>query len=244
MSAILFFWLPALVILAVFEALLFKPAWLWYYLILLILAGSTLSWQLARQEIKRTRLSFLALFLTTTIGAFFWLLWIDFAWFKFLLPPLMLAIVSWLALPGQQYGKVSSATFLSLFLAGTFFWSTVSFGLLTVLGWPLSHAVLVFLVAFILLAQGANFSERRDWPGTYLASILLILLGMEIWSVIVWLPFSEMSLGLLTTLAVLLIYDLLKYFIDPALIRRRIVWRKLVIYFIFTLVILLLLRWQ
>lgn len=236
------FWLPAIVVLAIFEAVLFWPSFLWYYLPALVLAAIFFAWHIAREEPKRTKFSFLALLLITALGAFFWLLWLDFVWFKFFLPPFLSAILLWLALPNRAHGKVSADVYLALFLAGVFFWATVTFGLLTVLGWPLWESVLIFLVVFILLAQGAESSQSA--PPARLATILLVLLGMELWAVMVWLPFGEAGLGLLLTLAVFLIYDLLKYFIDPALVRRRIIWRKIAIYGCFAVIVLLLLQWQ
>lgn len=238
----LHFWLPAIVVLAIFEAVLFQPAWLWYYLPALVLAIVLFAWHIAREEPRRTKFSFLALLLTTALGAFFWLLWLDFVWFKFSLPLLLLAVLLWLTLPNRAHGKLSADVYLALFLAGVFFWSTVTFGLLTVLGWPLWKAVSIFLIVFILLAQGAESSQSDE--RARLAAILLVLLGMELWAVIVWLPFGEAGLGLLLTLAVLLIYDLLKYFIDPTLVRRRIIWRKIAIYGGFSVIVLLLLQWQ
>lgn len=244
MSVVLKFWLPLIVILAGWEGLIFYPQGLWYYLPVLILAAGWLSCHLARGQKKSERLGALLRFLAFSAGAFFWFLWLDFSWLKFLSPLFVWLLLVFLFKPQQEHGRLDANTALILFLFGTFFGAAVSFGVVTVLGWPLWAGALIFLAAEACLAQGADFGERPHWLGPGLPFLLVVFLGSELWAVIVWLPFSETVLALLATLAVLLLYDMAKYFVNPALSRRPIIIKKIIIYGCFLLAILLLSRWQ
>lgn len=244
MSVILNFWLPILAVFTSWELGLLYPQGLWYYLIISILGSGFLAWRLAYSETRKRCFSFSAMFVIYALGAYFWFLWLDFNWFKFLIPLFVVFGLIYLLLPERKHGKVGDHVYLSLFLTGTFFWSTVTFGLLTVLGWPLWLSSLIFLVSFLILAQGKILSDSKDdflfWP----AFLLLALLGAQFFTVMIWLPFNEMALGLLLTLAILLVYDLLKYFVDSTLVRRRIIVKKIIIYIGLMAILLLLLRWQ
>ena len=72
----------------------------------------------------------------------------------------------------------------------------------------------------------------------------MLLLGAEVFSVLVWLPFTEVTLGLLLTIIMLAAYDLLKYLTKPELIVRRIIVKKLVVYVFFLVLVLASTPWQ
>lgn len=233
------FWLPLFAILASWELALWQPSWFWYSLILAILASLTLGFFLNPRAVswKRHWPDLLA-FTTFIVCVFWWLFWLDLVFIKYALPVAFWLVMAYAFVDIQQQALRNFPPHwrLALFLGGTFFSSSVCFGLLTVLGWPLWSALLIFLGALAVFSWSALVHLE--------GFLLLMLLGAEIFSVIVWLPFTEATLGLILTIIMLGVYDLLKYLANPELIVRRIIIKKIAVYTFFLVLVLASTSWQ
>jgi|GEM_PF-2037255 len=247
MLRIIKFWLPLFVILISWELALWYPSGFWYSFGLAIVASAVLAFFLnpgpiAWHHSLPDRLAFMVF----VVCIFWWFFWLDLAWLKYILP-----VVFWLAMvyafweiQGQNERGLPPHWRLALFLGGTFFSGSVCFGLLTVLGWPLWSALLIFLACFAVFSWSAMMYLEADSADIIRGFLLLMLLGAEIFSVIVWLPFTEATLGLILTIIMLGAYDLLKYLTKPELIVRRIIVKKIVIYIFFLALVLASTPWQ
>ncbi len=233
MRKLLTFWLPLAAVAASWELVLWRPGWLWYWLILnLVGTGFFLVW-LARGRIL---IDWLPL-LVVNLGVFWWLLWLDFAALRYIFPLFFMPFVYKVL---KESGQSDEALFTEqgqflLVLGGTFFVSSTCFGLLTVLGWQLWPASFIFLIAFALLIYPGR-AQLVDF-------LILCLLGIEAFAILAWLPFSELTLGVLLTIFVTASRDLLKYFISPDLIVARIIWKKAVFYLGLTAFVLIFSVW-
>lgn len=239
MLAIIKFWLPLSAILVSWELGLWQPAWFWYALALAIASSLVLVFSLNPQPIAWCyslpgRLAFMVF----VICVFWWFFWLDLAWLKYFLPIVfwLVMVYAFLEIQSQRERSLPPHWRLALFLGGTFFSGSVCFGLLTVLGWPLWSALLIFLAVLAVFSWSAMVSLE--------GFLLLLLLGAEIFSVIVWLPFTEATLGLILTIIMLGAYDLLKYLTKPELIVRRIIIKKVAVYIFFLALVLASTPWQ
>ena len=234
------FWLSAVALLASWELSLWLPNYLRYWLLLNLGASFWLARFFTRPELGRgaARGDQLA-FVVFNVSFFYWLLWLDFAWAKYALPWL-LGLVLFYLLGGFLQNRPERRLPLRLvfFLGGTFFCASAAFGLLTVLGLPLWLALLLFLAAFAGLSWPVIFYWSGPPPALLAGYLAMLLLAAETFSVLIWLPFTEVTLGLMLVIVVLAVYDLLKYFIAPALFVRRLVVKKIIIYGVFLMLIL------
>lgn len=245
MVAYALFWTFFSCILLSWELVLVYPAQIFYLIFLCILASTALSWFLVKDE-EKTKSSILnqISFIFLCLGIFFWLLWLDFIFVKFAVPFVLWIAIFYIIRGSDKTGIMRKITKLGIFLGGTFFWSSISYGLLTVLGWQLWQVFLIFLFSFIFISWPAVKTLEPDSLNYIKAWILLVLLGAELFAVIAWLPFTELTLALILTLFVMFVYDLEKYFIDPLLIRRRIIIKKALIYLIFLCLVLISTPWS
>jgi len=241
----LFFWLFFACILLSWELVLFYPAYVFYWSVLCILSSTALSWILVKDEEKtKTSIPHQLSFVFLCLGIFCSLLWVDFQFIKYFVPAVVWFAILYLIKSGAKIGIMRKTTKLGIFLAGTFFWATVSFGLLTVLGWQMWKVFLFFLFFFSFISWPGVSILESDSLRNIKAWLLLILLTAELFAVAAWLPFTESTLALILTLFVMLIYDLEKYFVDPLLIRKRIIVKKILVYFIFLVIVLISTPWS
>lgn len=239
MASFFTFWLPAAAVLFSWEAVLINPGRISLWFGLCLVAAGVIAWQLATSLVDR--LSILLLL----AGVFWWGLWLDFSLAKFALPVVIAVLLVYVGLFSRvQEGSARPYAWLAVFLGGTFFWSSIAFGMVTVLGRSLWESLLVFLAAFCIFARSATIRSRSGAELPVLFYFLLILLAAEIFSVLVWLPFTEITLGLLATVALLFFYDMAKYMAHATLIRRRIIVKKIILYVVFIILVLFSTPWQ
>jgi hypothetical protein len=240
MYKILLFWLPLLAIFASWELVLFQPTSILYWLGICLLSSAVFAWYISRGETQVVRATIDRFsFAVLSVGVFWWLLWIDYKVIKYVFPVIIFALLVYFVFDlRNSEGEVSPRMRLAIFFGGTFFWATISFGLITVLGWQLWHALGLFVISFALLSYsatelltGASIQHTKAW-------LVLVLFSAEIFSVIVWLPFTETTLALILTIISLFAYDMLKYFVQPELIRRKIIVKKILVYSVFLIFIL------
>src|SRR3989338_7516719 len=247
MSSILKFWLPLLAILASWELGLLYPSWFWYWLVLGVSASLTLGFFMNPRTVSWQRyLPDVLAFMAFAASVFWWFFWLDLAYLKY-----VLAMVFWLVMAfafvdirNNRPRDFPAHWRLSLFLGGMFFSSSVCFGLLTVLGWPLWLALLIFLTGLAVFSWSAMIYLEERPDNLIRGFLFMLLLGAEVFSVLVWLPFTEVTLGLLLTIIMLAAYDMLKYLTKPELIVRRIIVKKLVVYVFFLVLVLASTPWQ
>src|SRR3989338_9655830 len=165
MSSILKFWLPLLAILASWELGLLCPSWFWHWLGLGVLASLALGFFMNPRTVSWQRyLPDVLAFMAFAASVFWWFFWLDLAYLKY-----VLAMVFWLVMAfafvdirNNRPRDFPAHWRLSLFLGGMFFSSSVCFGLLTVLGWPLWLPLLIFFSCFgVFFLSGLIFLEER-----------------------------------------------------------------------------------
>jgi hypothetical protein len=244
MFSIIGYWVVLISLLASWEMVLLQPERILYWFYICLVSCGLLSWMLIKERttwkhILVDRLSFV-IFCT---GVFWWMLWLDFSLIKFAVPVIVWAALVYL-LRGIQSTMHTSKLSLALFFSGVFFWGTISYGLLTVIGWPLWQTLVVFLLSFGLLAAGVVHNISDDSNKQIRAWLLLLLLGVEFFSVVAWLPFTEVTLSLILTICVLFVYDLEKYYINPEFIRKNIITKKVILYTLFLAIILISTPWH
>jgi hypothetical protein len=244
-SKILFWLLLALLLLS-WELVLARPVELLYWVSLCIGASAGLGWYIVQGEQNWKQILVQRLgFVLVSVGIFWWVLWLDFVVLKFIVPlvgALVFAYVLHDSITQMPHGLSGKAQ-LILFFGGTFLWASVSFGLLIVLGWELWSTLGVFVVSFGVLAYlGVGYlttqtSEHvRMW-------LLVLLLGAQFYSVIAWLPFTEVTLALLLVIPIIAMYDFLKYYLKPDLIYGVIIARKIALYVLFMVLVLASTSW-
>ncbi|MDZ4221462.1 MAG: hypothetical protein U1C18_01155, partial [Patescibacteria group bacterium] len=118
------------------------------------------------------------------VGAFWWFLWLDFAYFKYAAPVAVWLVMVHALRRSSSALHISSAVRLMLFFGGTFFWSVTSFGLLSVIGWQLWQTLALFMASFSVLAYAGVRTLRSPGSGTARAWLVLFLLGIELFSVV------------------------------------------------------------
>ena len=233
-----------------------KPDYLFFSLLVTALASVYLSLWLSPQVSSLSGRSVFAgwrffwldrILLLAFNLSFFWLILCgDFQFFKYL-PPIFIAVLlfyffSWLRRDSET-STLPVQMSLIFFLGGIFFTAAVTIGLVVVLGWPMWGGMLIFMGVLALLAAPANnylYAEKSKVPlGDKLKTYLILLLaGAEFFSTIIWLPFGELTLALILTLLLIFVYDFLKYYLAPELVRPRIILKKIVVYSIFLLFLL------
>jgi len=228
------FWVSLVALFASWEAVLLRPAAILLWFFLCLIAGALLSWTVYHASVARQG-SLLADRISLVLfgsGAFWWLLWQDFATLKFVFPVGLWFVLLYVVL--AQYKNKSEEVIPQvryiLFLGVIFFWATVTFGSILVIGWSLWKALLLFLALFSASSWSAAYCylprhavQKRAW-------LVLMLYTAEAYAVLVWLPFAETTLALVLSIFIMLAYDLLKYYAQPELIRRGVVARKLFLY--------------
>lgn len=241
------FWLSLLTELASWELVFWRPGLLWYWLILNLGAGLALSYFLTPTAgLVKPKLGDRLGFIIFNITIFYWLLWLDFGLTKYAIPAIIVIFLAYLltGLRNNSQTKIQESARLVFFLGSTFFLASIAFGLVTVLGWPLWLVMLIFSGVFLLSAWPAIFY----WPGgqdrKLLGYLALSLLAVESLAVLLWLPFTEVTLGLMLTIIILASYDLLKYFIQPELIVRPVIIKKVLVYVGFLSLILISTNWR
>ncbi|MBI4134484.1 MAG: hypothetical protein HY471_00025 [Candidatus Sungbacteria bacterium] len=231
MASLLTFWLPLALVLFSWEAVLLNPGRIGLWFGVCLIAAAVIAWRACSGVLDRLSvLLFLA-------GVFWWGLWIDFATIKFALPVFIAAAFAYVL-------SSPSRTHLALFLGGVFFWSSIAFGLVTVLGRGLWESLIVFLAVYGVFVRAATVHSRSGAAFPFSLYVVLLLVAAEVFSVLVWLPFTEVTLGLIATAALLFFYDVAKYIADPALIRRKIVIKKVLVYAAFVVLVLASTPWQ
>jgi hypothetical protein len=259
MKGNLVFWILLGFIVFSWEALIFNPSRILFWFFICVVSSILLAFFVTKSHRFSWRKivlnGFGILFFST--GVFWWMLWLDFAFLKFVFPiiiGLAFAYVIFLALKyrGQDFPK---SVKLALFSGGTFFWSSISFGLVITIGWSLWESLLVFLIPFSVFAGIAikdsfskdnNQEESQDikfFDYSGIIYFLLLLLAAEIFSCLIWLPFTEVTLAFLLTIMLLFFYDLSKYIVNPKLISRKIIAEKVIIYFVFIVLVVLSTPW-
>lgn len=240
------FWLALLATLASWELLLWRPSQLWYWLVLNLAASAALSNFLAAGELpNKPPLGDRLALIIFNASVFYWLLWLDFGLVKYFIPWLLWLVLLYLLVAGSRQNRSSALLTVRLvfFLGGTFFSASIAFGLVTVLGWPLWLVLLIFLAAFAALAGSGIFYWAGPPRHLLIAYLALTLLAAEALAVLSWLPFTEVTLGLVLTIIILASYDLLKYFVQPELIVRRIIVKKIAVYGFFLVLVLVSTAW-
>lgn len=246
MRKLILYYLPLITLLFSWEILLAKTNLFWYWFILTLASGIALSFWLDKGAKKYQSLIDRLAFVILIASIFWWLLWLDFGFFNYFAP-----IVFWLAViyflrytKNDERETLSLPSRLALFLGGIFFSSSISFGVITVLGYPLWLGLIIFLL-IIALPMWSSVTYLQQLGGSFEKNyVFLMLLIAELFSVIVWLPFTEITLGLILTIITLAAYDLLKYFAQPELIVRKIIVKKLLVYIVFLLLLLVSTPWQ
>lgn len=238
------FWLSLLGVLASWELALADPGRTMYWLLLCLAASSAVSVRLSDEgdpfwPVLADRIAGVLF----SVGAFWWFLWLDFAYAKFAAPVLVWLVLVYALREERIGGRVGAAVRLMLFFGGTFFWAVTSFGLLSVIGWEVWETLAVFGASFAAFAYSGVHTLKAPPRDTLRAHLVLVLLGIELFSVIAWLPFTEVTLALVLTVLVLFVYDLIKYYLYPDRIRKRIIIKKLALYAFFLLVVLVSTPW-
>ncbi|MAG29220.1 hypothetical protein CL632_03725 [bacterium] len=238
------FWIGLVGVLVSWEMLLLQPARILYWLIICLAASSILSLYVSREQDKwqNSLIDRLALVLFS-IGVFWWILWLDFAIIKFAIVIGIWGVLAYVLEKAKRIGIVPNKMRLTLFFGGTFFWSTISYGLLIVIGWHLWQALIIFAISFGLFSwfglqvyEKSIYDKLRAW-------LLLFLLGVEFFSVIAWLPFTEVTLALVLTVNLLFSYDLIKYYLFPEFVRKKIIIKKILVYVFFLSLVLISTPW-
>ncbi len=240
MNSIFLFVLPLLGLGLGWELVLARPTGLWYWLVLVVVSSVILSfsvdWHLPWRRAWADRASFVVLL----TSVFWWLLWLDFKYFNYAAPALFWLLVMYFlrSMRRRDLEILPPAARLAMFLASTFFASSLSFGLVTVLGYSLWLVLVIFLLTLALPAWSAVVYLRQLGENWWLSYLFVLLLLAEFFTTLVWLPFTEMTLGLVLTIMILGLYDLLKYFVKPELTVRRIIVKKIMVYAVFLLLVL------
>jgi len=234
MLSFLSFWALLGGLLLSWELVLYSPSHIFYWFVLclfcsffliLILTKNVLDW-------KKGFADYIS-FILFCSGAFWWFLWLDFNVIKYAIPFVIWWFIVYFAKESRKMGVISKKEKLVIFFGGTFFWSAISFGLLTVLGWRLWYCLLIFVFSFSFLSF-SSVGLISDLPMQKIKSwLLMILLSAEFFICFAWLPFAENTLSLITTLCVLFVYDFQKYYLDPGLIKRKIILKKIILYLLF-----------
>ncbi|OIO49530.1 MAG: hypothetical protein CO042_00410 [Parcubacteria group bacterium CG_4_9_14_0_2_um_filter_41_8] len=240
------FWASLIGLLASWEMALYSPAYIFYWFGL-CLASSVLSALFLTKNSenwKKATISRLSIVLFS-IGVLWWLLWIDFVLVKYTIPFILWILIVYLVQNSYKMGVLGRKEKLALFFGGTYFWSAISYGLLTVLGWKIWLCLLIFLASFgiLIFSVVQIISDDMDYRKTK-AFILSLFIGAEFFVVISWLPFASATLALILSVGALFVYDLIKYYVNPDLIRRRIIARKIIVYALFLLLALLSTPWH
>jgi len=227
MHSALYYWLPLFLLLGSWEFALQNPQWLAYLFaacivesvlfVLPLLAGRQ------REQVDYVTSLSIIVFLS---GIFWWLLWVDLGLVKYVIPILLVIVVAKFFNTEQ---RVTTQARLLTYIGGCFFWAHITFGLVAVLGWDPWHAALIFLGAFVLLS-GPLFLHEETHRRQYVLWAVFCLLVLEGFSVFVWLPFAEATLALLLTLCAAALFDFSKYMIDDALVTKKIVIKKILLY--------------
>ncbi|OJI07327.1 hypothetical protein BK004_01175 [bacterium CG10_46_32] len=244
MIKFLVFWVSLLGILISWELVLLDPSNILYWLFLCLVASGIASLRLSGGDggfwsVLIDRIS-VVLF---SIGVFWWLLWIDFEYIKFVVAALVWCVLVYGMRREKPHEHMSVTLRLILFFGGTFVWTVTSFGLFTVIGWKLIETLGVFIVSFSVFAYSGVHTIARNQKGLLTAYLVLMLLGIEFFSVVSWLPFTEATLALILTVLVLGSFDLIKYYIYPERIRKKIIIKKLLVYAFFLVVVLVSTSW-
>ena len=172
-----------------------------------------------------------AALVATIVGLQIWLLWVDFVYAAYIIP-IIGTVLMWRLFQGtyRHGGRLGSRSRLGLLFSGLFFWGTISFGVTSVLGWQVWQGMLIFVLPCVLFARTALAALVAARGETACYTLLLTVIAAEAFAVISYLPFTEMTSGLLITLITLFVYDMLKYSADPQLIRHHIIIRKIAAY--------------
>ena len=246
MIKILSFWLLSMALLVSWEALLIQPIRLFYWLAICLISSAVLGWLATKSDENTIHANIDRLvFVVFSLGVFWWLLWIDYEYLKFAFPVIVWVILLYSTkdLWKSKSEVLNSKTRLVLFFGGIFFWSAISFGLISVVGWQIWHAIGLFMVSFAILSYSVIENITISSNQHIQSWLLLLLISAEVFSVIVWLPFTESTLALILTIISLFTYDLLKYFINPELIRKKIILKKIIVYVVFLIFILVSTPW-
>lgn len=245
MKALLFFILPAVALVAGWELVLADPQQIWYWFILALFSSGLLSFSINFSLPWRRAWADRVSFVVLAISVFWWLLWLDFSYFNYAVP-----VIFWvLMVVLLRYTRVRELEILppslrlAMFLASSFFASSLSFGLVTVLGYSLWLVLVIFLLVLALPTWAATIYLQQLGKNWVLSYLFLLLVLAEFFTVLVWLPFTEITLGLILTVVILAFYDLLKYFVKPELTVRRIIVKKIIVYAVFLLLVLLSTPW-
>ena len=254
------FWLPLLLVLASWELVLIMPGFFVYFYLLNFLASIWLSFRFRNPaensmlaEEKPGILSDLPdklLFVLFCSGVFWWNLWIDFSFLKYVFPVILWVLVVYLFkdVIKNQHKQMPPKMRLSLFLGNIFFWANITLSLFTILGWSLWLVVLLFFAVFAILGWTANsflyLKDNTDPRYSLRSYLLFLLLVTELFAVIIWLPFSEFTLALILTIGAMFVYDFLKYYIQPDYARKLILFRKFLAYAFLLGVVLISTPWH
>ena len=223
---------------------LYAPSSVFYWFGLCLLASIGVSAFLTKNsETRKIRLIDALSFILLCVGVFWWVLWIDFAIIKYAIPLIIWAVFAHLGTDSFKMGVLSRKERLGLFFGGTFFWASVCFGLLTVLGWSIWVCALIFLACFSLFSYGACQILSDNKIKNTSAYLLVLFLAAEFFIVIAWLPFADATLALIFVVCILFVYDFAKYYVSPELIRKRIVTKKFAVYFLFLILALFSTPW-
>lgn len=245
MQVFLFFILPLAGLGLSWELVLADPQRIWYWFILALAGGGLLSFsvnfQLPWRRAWADRVSFVVLL----ASVFWWLLWLDFSYFNYAVPVIFWLLTVFLLrhTRGRELEILPPSLRLAMFLASSFFASSLSFGLVTVLGYPLWLVLVIFLLVLALPTWSATIYLEQLGKNWLLSYLFLLLVLAEFFTVLVWLPFTEITLGLVLTIVILALYDLLKYFVKPELTVRRIIVKKIIVYAVFLLLVLVSTPW-
>ncbi|MBI2050372.1 MAG: hypothetical protein HYT31_01025 [Parcubacteria group bacterium] len=240
----LIFWLGILGVLASWELALADPGRVLYWLLLCLASSSIVSVRFSDDTspfrgIMADRIA-VVLFV---VGAFWWFLWLDFAYIKYAVPFLVWLGLMYASARLRSEQSQLVTVRLALFFGGTFFWSVTSFGLLSVIGWEVWETLSVFGVSFGVFSYTGVRTLQPPPGSVFSAWLVLLLLGLELFSVVAWLPFTEVTLALVLTVLVLFCYDFIKYYLFPERIRKMIIIKKLAIYAFFILIVLVSTPW-
>jgi len=242
---ILIFWAFFFSLILSFEFLLLYPANYFYWAILCLASSTGISWFLTKEEKKtKTSVAYQIIFILFCFGIFWWILWLDFKIIKFFIPVFAWVFIFSLIKDSVKSGIMNKKTKLACFLGASFFWSTICYGLITVLGWKLWAVFFIFVFLFLIISWPASLSLDCSFGNSVKAWLLLVFLGSELFATIAWLPLAESTLGAVFTLMILIVYDLEKYYVNPESVRRRIIVRKVLLYILFLTAILASSSWS
>ena len=240
------FWFSLCILLVSWELVLIEPSFVLYWFGACLVAAALCALHVsAGARNWRSALVDRFAYVVFLAGIFWWLLWIDFSFFKYAIALLVWLAVAYFARAAKRHGSdlFGHSGSLAVYVGGTFFWATTAFGLVTVLGWSIWKALVIFTVAFALLSWTAAYRLADSALPQVRAWLVLVLIAVETFSLIVWLPFTEITLALMLTIVAAFAYDILKYLVDPSLIRRKIAAKKALVYFVFLALVLLSTPW-